>query len=563
MIRIARFAFCLASLSVSLSLTSRAEILHPLIIWDEPEEYIIDRRFCNAQWNVSMFGNSNSGSATYFLDIGGYLVHRMAAFADRSWDRIVMLESDDITTFEGRFIEFGSHGTGVDQFKTPEEIKLMQYVNMSYNPPRQIGYYSIYVADRDNDRVEHYEYHFFPLKDGPYRANSMTHANLRMPTDFDIDNNGEWLNNNNHILWSNSALNKIVGFDMYAGLYLTSYGQTGSGVGQFNQIQSIACGRRAMSHNINNDTIYVVDRGNSRVVMLRWDGTTMHWLKAWNSYYAAYITDLAVDYFGCLWATTTLPNVIKFTAQLEPLGTFGQLGTGIGDLKEPLSITDGGGEAGWYNLLICERWDDSSGIRYYVPSPEIMDLFMQTTPVGLDCDVTIVFTLVETSELKIEVFDANGVKKRSLLPAGQIAQAGVQSFFWNGRDDSGNRVPAGQYRIKITSTGFGIDENSVRLTVSAEGWVAVCQQLTCSWKVGDADGNGGYSIADAVYLQNYMFSGGTPPTPHPVGSGDADCSNSVSIADIVYLVNFIFSGGTPPGNPDGIPPANCTCDDYQ
>ncbi len=61
---------------------------------------------------------------------------------------------------------------------------------------------------------------------------------------------------------------------------------------------------------------------------------------------------------------------------------------------------------------------------------------------------------------------------------------------------------------------------------------------------GDADGNGMVNIADVVYLINYIFSGGPPPTP--LLAGDADCSGALNIADAVYLVNYIFAGGPPP-----------------
>ncbi len=61
---------------------------------------------------------------------------------------------------------------------------------------------------------------------------------------------------------------------------------------------------------------------------------------------------------------------------------------------------------------------------------------------------------------------------------------------------------------------------------------------------GDADGNGAVSIADAVFLINYIFAGG--PAPNPPAAGDADCSGSISIADAVFLINYIFGGGAPP-----------------
>ncbi len=61
---------------------------------------------------------------------------------------------------------------------------------------------------------------------------------------------------------------------------------------------------------------------------------------------------------------------------------------------------------------------------------------------------------------------------------------------------------------------------------------------------GDADGSLAVSIADAVYLINYIFSGG--PAPSPIAAGDADCSGGISIADAVYLINYIFTGGPVP-----------------
>lgn len=61
---------------------------------------------------------------------------------------------------------------------------------------------------------------------------------------------------------------------------------------------------------------------------------------------------------------------------------------------------------------------------------------------------------------------------------------------------------------------------------------------------GDADGSMAISIADVVYLINYIFSGGAAPTT--VRGGDPDCSGATSVADVVYLINYIFGGGAAP-----------------
>ncbi len=66
------------------------------------------------------------------------------------------------------------------------------------------------------------------------------------------------------------------------------------------------------------------------------------------------------------------------------------------------------------------------------------------------------------------------------------------------------------------------------------------QQYTC----GDVNNSSYVDIDDAVFIVNYIFSGG--PAPDPIESGDVNCSGEVDIDDIVYLVNYIFAGGPEP-----------------
>ncbi len=68
--------------------------------------------------------------------------------------------------------------------------------------------------------------------------------------------------------------------------------------------------------------------------------------------------------------------------------------------------------------------------------------------------------------------------------------------------------------------------------------------FTPNYICGDVDGNGSVSIADVVYIINYIFAGG--PAPNPLAAADVDCSGGVSIADAVYIINYIFAGGAAP-----------------
>ena len=61
---------------------------------------------------------------------------------------------------------------------------------------------------------------------------------------------------------------------------------------------------------------------------------------------------------------------------------------------------------------------------------------------------------------------------------------------------------------------------------------------------GDMDGIEGITIADLVFLTDYMFSEGIPP--FPLETADVDCSGTTDIADLVYLVDWMFNDGPEP-----------------
>lgn len=64
---------------------------------------------------------------------------------------------------------------------------------------------------------------------------------------------------------------------------------------------------------------------------------------------------------------------------------------------------------------------------------------------------------------------------------------------------------------------------------------------------GDANGDGGLNLADAVFVLLDLFSG----EPHPLceKSTDADDSGTIEITDAVRVLSFLFLGGAPPESP--------------
>ena len=57
---------------------------------------------------------------------------------------------------------------------------------------------------------------------------------------------------------------------------------------------------------------------------------------------------------------------------------------------------------------------------------------------------------------------------------------------------------------------------------------------------GDANSDGIVDVADLVYLINYLYRGGMPPSP--VSLGDFNQDGEVNLADLVALINYLFRG---------------------
>jgi len=62
---------------------------------------------------------------------------------------------------------------------------------------------------------------------------------------------------------------------------------------------------------------------------------------------------------------------------------------------------------------------------------------------------------------------------------------------------------------------------------------------------GDANGDDVVNIGDVIFLINYLYKDGTPPSPP--SAGDCNCDGQVNLADVVYLINYLYRGGPPPG----------------
>ena len=61
---------------------------------------------------------------------------------------------------------------------------------------------------------------------------------------------------------------------------------------------------------------------------------------------------------------------------------------------------------------------------------------------------------------------------------------------------------------------------------------------------GDANDDDKVNVSDAVWVINYVFSGGDAPIP--LEAGETNCDGNVNVSDAVYIINYVFSGGDAP-----------------
>ncbi len=88
----------------------------------------------------------------------------------------------------------------------------------------------------------------------------------------------------------------------------------------------------------------------------------------------------------------------------------------------------------------------------------------------------------------------------------------------------------------------------VRAKDSQEQWGAWSNVetavVTGTFVRGDANGDGRISASDVIYLINYLFREGNPPSP--LAAGDANSDGQINSSDVVYLLSYLFHGGPPP-----------------
>jgi hypothetical protein len=93
-----------------------------------------------------------------------------------------------------------------------------------------------------------------------------------------------------------------------------------------------------------------------------------------------------------------------------------------------------------------------------------------------------------------------------------------------------------------------VHNNPDQADSDGDGIGDACEENPCGeyYYAGDANGDLGLNVGDAVYLINYIFKGGPQPVPFPLYSGAASGSCQCDVGDPVWIISYVFKGGPPP-----------------
>ena len=85
--------------------------------------------------------------------------------------------------------------------------------------------------------------------------------------------------------------------------------------------------------------------------------------------------------------------------------------------------------------------------------------------------------------------------------------------------------------------------------------MASLSQGSCQDYAGDVNNDNNTTLADVIYLVNYIFNRpGGPWSINPSCSGDVNGDGNLLLSDVIYLVNFLFGK---PGNWTPVPTGSC------
>ncbi|MEO0085674.1 MAG: FlgD immunoglobulin-like domain containing protein [candidate division WOR-3 bacterium] len=307
---------------------------------------------------------------------------------------------------------YGSVGSGKDQFRRPRGI----CCNSDGD---------VYVADTDNNRVVHLRY-----ADGSLSWVGVLDSNLSAPHDVSLDSRGR-------VYVANTGAGSIE-------VYAADGNRLATWHSDLDRPTGIAVLDKDAEFNIyGHEVAIVIDREGTRVNQLSLSGQLLRRIDCRRiGFDTSGFAYCAFDRHGSVYVTDMVNSQVHvFDPGLQYIISFGGDATQAGRFSSPRGICIGRkfgqffvseAEGGQYYLLALDAY-----LLGFYP-----DSFNSQKP-----GTTIALYLTAVAEVVVEVFNSEGLLIRTLTP-GHEQLPGEALIVWDGRNNQGELVPEGEYRIK-------------------------------------------------------------------------------------------------------------------
>jgi hypothetical protein len=155
-------------------------------------------------------------------------------------------------------------------------------------------------------------------------------------------------------------------------------------------------------------------------------------------------------------------------------------------------------------------------------------------PVLMTMDTSYIAGVARTLSFKISATDPDGTIPNIL---------GAQLPNHAGLYDSLN----GRGAFTFTPDSSQKDSTYHIIIIATDGVLADSQRvhiLVLNYRRGDVNNDGKISLADVIYIANYLLKGG--PAPYPLEAGDVNADKKFSLGDAIYLANYVLKDGPAP-----------------
>lgn len=402
----------------------------------------IDRNYTSKKYDTKGFSTIH-GDAIYEYQWGNRAKEFLILVVESARGRIVYTVAKEEN---GKRVQkdrwsgcFGSFGSGNEQFKYPRGICIKPADSTS-------RYLHIFVADEGNNRIV--QLRFDKQNRELSWVRTVTSGSLDAPKDVACS----WLDEENGkaiLAVASSGNDRIAFYRVNSDNtvdYLTGYGSTGSGSGQFKRPSSLAFVEEIYTGSTYTHELFVADRGNKRIVRLmckNFPNPTIYWLetKSMNDP-ASFVS--AVDYNSEGFPENVVfihePNLrrivaydIRFFERLYEIET---------NRSCFMSFNEG-------ECVLSEEWTYNSGLKYFWLDSEFKNAgaIPNVFKIG-DHDVMIKYELTGGGTVTIKVKDRQGNVIKT-IEEDDPRWAGRHWAVWDGKKDNGQYVSAGFYDIHL------------------------------------------------------------------------------------------------------------------